>query len=339
MDQHAATELLETATLALGKSTGLRAHFEHIDRDGMDAKLTITAPGGKQTKTFYTEIKKTLNNLTIAQMGRLAGQSPGKIALVAEYVSAPQGEKLRELNIPYLDTAGNAFLNEHGFYVFVQGKKQSVKRERTPRIYRPQGMKLIFAFLTQRGLEQESYRAISMRTGVPTPTVGVFMADLKKAGFLSQRIQTQRQLVRRDELLRRFVEHYTESFRQTLKPVRFRSTKSNRYWWRDLDISQFNAYWGGETGGAKLTKHLHPEVTTIYADSLLPQLQAKYGLIRDDEGDTEILRRFWKTGGIGDVAPPLVVYADLIGNADRRSIETAELIYDRYLAELTETAP
>lgn len=339
MDHHAATELLETAIVALGKSTGLRAHFEHIDRDRIGAKLTITAPGGKRTKTFNAEIKNTLSSSAIAQIATLAGKGPGGVVLVAEYVSALQGEKLRALNIPYFDTAGNAFFNERGFYVLSQGRKQIGKREKTPGIYRPQGMKLIFAFLTQRGLEQESYRAISMRTGVPTPTVGVFMADLKKAGFLTQRIQPQRQLVRRDELLKRFVEHYTEGFRQTLNPVRFRSTKSNRYWWRDLDISQFDAYWGGETGGAKLTKHLHPEAATIYADSLLPQLQAKYGLIRDEEGDTEILRRFWKTGEVGDVAPPLVVYADLIGNADRRSIETAELIYDRYLAELTETTP
>jgi hypothetical protein len=42
-------------------------------------------------------------------------------------------------------------------------------------------------------------------------------------------------------------------------------------------------------------------------------------------------------GEVGDVAPPLVIYADLIATADERNVETAQFIYDRYLAELAET--
>jgi len=134
------------------------------------------------------------------------------------------------------------------------------------------------------------------------------------------------------------VENYGDNFRPTLNPVRFRTTKYDGRWWEDVDISKFHAYWGGETGGAVLTKHLRPEIVTIYSDSLLPRFQAKYGLVRDGNGNVEILKKSWTSGEVDSVAPPLVVYADLVATAEKRNLETAQLIYDRYLADLAEAA-
>jgi hypothetical protein len=77
---------------------------------------------------------------------------------------------------------------------------------------------------------------------------------------------------------------------------------------------------------------------TIYSDSLLPRFQAKYGLVRDGNGNVEILKKSWTSGEVDSVAPPLVVYADLVATAEKRNLETAQLIYDRYLADLAEAA-
>ena len=163
------------------------------------------------------------------------------------------------------------------------------------------------------------------------------MNDLEKAGYLMRGRGNERRIVRRNELFRRWVENYGESFRATLDPVRFRSTKYDGRWWDDAEIEKYDACWGGETGGARLTRHLKPETATVYSDSLLPKLQAQYGLVRDKRGNVEILKKFWKREQeTDDVAPPLVVYADLIITADRRNLETAQMIYDRYLAEFTE---
>lgn len=198
-------------------------------------------------------------------------------------------------------------------------------------------MKLLFAFLTDRELSNKTYRDISAATGVPTPTVGVFMGDLKKAGFLVKRVKNGRLIVRRNELFRRWVENYGESFRPTLNPVRYRSTKYEGRWWEDVEIKEYNAYWGGETGAALMTKHLKPEIATIYSDSQMPRLQAKYGLVRDKSGNVEILQKFWTSGEIGSAAPPMVIYADLMLTADRRNLETAQMIYERYFADTAET--
>lgn len=333
-------EILDKALTALQRQTGLQKEtYSRFDKRGqwVDYKLALRAPQENQTRNYWVEVKKNIGSATISEASFQAAQTSENFALVAEYVSQPQAMKLRELNVSFFDTAGNAYFNEPGLYIFVCGQKAEISREKIPRLFRPPGMKLLFAFLTDSELENESYRRISAATNVPTPTVGVFMADLEKAGFLIKRSGNKRRIVRRDELFKRWLESYGESFRPTLNPVRFQSRKYEGRWWEDIDITKYNACWGGETGGALLTRHLKPATATIYSNSRLPRLQAQYGLVRDERGNIEILEKFWTTGESGDVAPPLVVYADLIATADERNLETARMIYDRYLAELAET--
>ncbi len=91
---------------------------------------------------------------------------------------------------------------------------------------------------------------------------------------------------------------------------------------------------GGEVAAAKLTGHLRPAIKTIYAPTKLARLQVKFRLQPDDKGDTEILKKFWGFGGESprpDTAPALLIYADLITSGDDRNIESAKIIYDRYL--------
>lgn len=340
MNSAAENKILEKALAALAVGTGLQfGHQVHSNKRAIKDGYTIelSTPKKSRPREFRAEVRKILNNAGIAQAALEAERACERRVLVAEYVSQPQAEKLRSLGIQFFDTAGNAYFNEPGLYIFVNGRKAKIRKQITPRLFRPPGMKLIFAFLTERNLENETYRRISAETGVPTPTVGVFMGDLEKAGFLVRNQGNERLIVRRDELFRRWVENYGESFRATLDPIRFRSTKHDGRWWENVEIRKYGAAtWGGEIGGERLTGHLKAETATIYSDSLLPKFQAQYGLVRDSKGNVEILKNFWKHGReAGDNAPPLIVYADLIATADRRNLETAQMIYDRHLTEFT----
>ncbi len=332
-------KIIEKTVAALERQTGLRVEdCRPTDKGGIraDYKFALIAPRENKTHLFLAEVKKRLNNAIIGEAAFRFRSAEEKLVLVTEYVSQPQAEKLRSLDISFFDAAGNAYFNEAGLYVFVSGqrKRREDDREKLPRLFRPPGMKLLFAFLTNPGLENESYRSISVATGVPTATVGVFMKDLENTGYLARRAKNRRSLTRREELFKRFVENYGESFRPTLEPVRFRSKKYEGRWWENVDLKKFKAFWGGETGAAKLTEHLKPQIATVYADSLLPRFQAEYALVRDNKGDVEILKKFWTGGETKNaVAPPLVVYADLIATADERNLETAEIIYERYLAD------
>lgn len=334
-------EILDKAITALQQQTGLlKESYSRFAKRGqwVDYKLSLRTPQENQPREYWAEVKKNINSAAISQAAFQAGQTQEKVVLVTEYISQPQAEKLRRLDVSFFDAAGNAYFNEPGLYIFVTGQKAAIKKKKIPRLFRPPGMKLLFAFFIEAGLENESYRSISAATNVPTPTVGVFMKDLEKAGFLIKGEGNDRRIMRRDELFRRWLENYGESFRPTLNPVRFQSKKYKGRWWENVDITEYDACWGGETGGAILTNHLKPEIATIYSDSLLPRLQAQYSLIRDESGNTEILNKFWTQGETDKTAPPLVVYADLVATADGRNLETAQIIYERYLSDIAKTA-
>ena len=100
------------------------------------------------------------------------------------------------------------------------------------------------------------------------------------------------------------------------------------------------AFWSGEVAARSLSRYLKPQTVTIYAETTLARLQAEYGLRRDANGEIELLRRFWKFEEWDEktlqVAPPLLVYADLLMTADDRNLETAEMIYDQYISRLVE---
>ncbi len=139
-------------------------------------------------------------------------------------------------------------------------------------------------------------------------------------------------------MVKRWTERYPQQLRPKLLLARYSSRKSD--WWKDAHLERFGAFWGGEVAAAKLTQYLRPGVKTIYAAKAILEVQARYALTKDPNGDTEILKTFWafeNESARNEIVPPLLVYADLIASGDDRNLETAEIIYDtqisRFLGE------
>lgn len=333
-------EILKKATQALREQTGLEISYEIPKQSTranhfIDANLTLYLP--KKTIDYMAEIKTRLNEGAIGSALVQAKEISGPFALVSELVTPSQAERLRDLGLTFFDTAGNAYFNEPGLYVFVSGQKVHLSEAQQPlEIFSPAGMRLILALLTTPRLETFDYRTISDDTQIPRTNIGRVMSSLEKAGYLIRRGKQERFLINRKDLIKRWVEAYSESYRPKLKPIRYHSMRTKGRWWEDVDIATYNAVWGGETAAERLTKYLKPQTATIYADSKLTRLQAIHGLVNDEKGEVEILNRFWVSGEVKDCAPPLVVYADLLATADERNLEAARLIYDEYLAPLEE---
>jgi hypothetical protein len=59
------------------------------------------------------------------------------------------------------------------------------------------------------------------------------------------------------------------------------------------------------------------------------------GLRKDPNGVVELLKVFWPIKTVvaqGLYAPPIVVYAELFAIGDDRTIETARMLYEKYIA-------
>ena len=84
-----------------------------------------------------------------------------------------------------------------------------------------------------------------------------------------------------------------------------------------------------------MTGYLKPGVVTVYAHGDVKPLLLKHRLKKDPQGNVEILKTFWTITydwQRADIAPPLLIYADLLAIAEDRTIDTAKRIYDDYLA-------
>ncbi len=335
-------EILRNAVRAFNDETGLVMKYSTPDMHGsrsdhyVDSTLALNFNG--KTLSYAAEIKTNVSDAVIGNAALHAKKINERFALIARYITSTQAQKLRHLGIAFLDTAGNAYVEGSGLHIQVSGKRAKNDVEKPSDIFNPTGMKTLLAFINKPGLEKLDYRTIAEDIGVSRAALGRLMKDLDSAGYLQIHSKRDRYVIRKEELVRRWVEAYSETFRPKLNPIRYKSTKYKGRWWDEINITEYNAAWGGESAGARLTKYLKPQNVTIYADSNLTRFQARYGLVRDETGNVDILRRFWSSGEVNNCAPPLVVYSDLVATADDRNLEAARMIYDKHIAPLTEAA-
>jgi len=342
--RHLEEGVLGQAVRSLRDSTGLQASVRAVESDQPDhADGVVLIGDGTEHWQFYVEVEGLLTSHSLGTA--IAGVSQikrerGPTALVASYVNPSQAQKLRQLGVEFFDTAGNAFLRRKGLYVFITGRKgpDSTREARPARAFNPTGSRLVFVLLCHPGLENNPYRDLARKAGISLGATGWIMSDLKSLGYLTDRGPRGRRLLNRKDLLKRWVAAYPEKLRPKLFVGRYHK-EGERDWWQRAQLP-LQAFWSGEVGARLLTRHIKPQAVTIYAETNLPKLQARYGLRRDEHGEIDLLRKFWMfedwEGKGTQVVPPLLVYADLLMTADERNLETAAILYDRYISRLVE---
>ena len=297
-----------------------------------DALLRLTRDD--KTEVFAAEVKKRLTDATIGAAIHQLEIYPQQGMLVTEYVNPNMAERLRELDMAFFDTVGNAYINTPFVHVFVKGNKldKPLGRIGKTRAFQPTGLKVIFALLCQKAMVNAPYRDIATAAGVALGTVGWVMTDLKEQGYLIDMGKRGRRLTERKRLVQRWVTAWPEQLRPKLIIGRY--TVLEQDWWKRNPIHNYQAYWGGEVAAARLTKYLRPEYQTIYTRGRAADLQVDMKMRKDPAGKVELLKTFWGAGceqPDPELAPPLLVYADLLATGDPRNIETAKLVYEQHL--------
>lgn len=334
--------LLEAAIQALQRTTGIRPELERPaitlhtrNTTDPDAILHLRMPDGRSIGPFAVEIKRRLDR---ANLGQILLQTPrtGLPTLIAtEYVNPRMAETLNARNIPFIDIAGNALINADDVFVYVTGKKvpKDERQARPPtRAFRTTGLKLILALLNDQPLLNAKYREIAEVTGVALGTITNVFNDLEDLGYL-QTVGNHRRLRKLDDLVHKWADAYIETTREKLVIGRYAGPPATQ--WPTIDLAQLGAWWGGEIAAAKITEYLRPETTTLYVTPPAGRLQAKLGLQKDPKGNVELLEAFWAPKmniTRKDCAPYIVVYADLLAIGDDRTIETARMLYEKYIA-------
>jgi hypothetical protein len=73
---------------------------------------------------------------------------------------------------------------------------------------------------------------------------------------------------------------------------------------------------------------------TIYTEEPIQSLIKKMKIVPSRDGNIFIYQKFWKKSEetITQIAPVLLVYADLMTSNDERCLETAGMIYEKYIS-------
>ena len=335
MDKQAQTapDLLATALQRL-QALGLTIKIDRraAQRRQADADARVRIGYGDYEAIYAVELKRGLRpaglGAVIHQLERLGGQG----LLVADYVSPPMAEQLRQRGIAFIDTAGNAFLDQPPLLVWVKGEKSQTDvggEKPIGRAFRAGGLQVLFALICHPEWIELPYREIARHAGVAHGTVGWVMAELPKLGFVAE-LGGRRLLKQRERLLQQWAEFYPRVLRPRLLLGRYRAETLT--WWNTIDAAKYDAVLGGEPAGGRITHYLSPGAATFYADKVDPRMLVDLRLRPDPNGNVDIYRRFWSfKGEHAGLAPAPLVYAELMATGDGRCIETAKMLYDEHL--------
>lgn len=299
--------------------------------------LVFRPRGGKVDRTYGVNPVPVLDTVAVARLIR--DFKPGDDRLVlALHIAGDHARKLKEAGIQFLDAAGNAYIAWPGFFVLITGCDLPADLDvpriaRAPRLFNPTGLHVLFVLLARPEYVARPYREIAAAAGVALGTVGGVMTDMKALGYLLDLGMEGKRLQQRARLLDEWLGAYVRQMFPRRKARRFHA--ENPEWWKTADLRPFNALWGGDVAGDRLTGHLKPGEITVYAKGIPGPLLQAQRMRAEPAGEVILVEAFWNfppTDAEKDTVPPLLVYADLMATGDPRAIETAKLIHDRYLA-------
>ena len=260
------------------------------------------------------------------------------LMVITNHVTPKLAKDFIAEHIPFLDTAGNVYLDEPEATLMITGRDKPALRftDTSSRSTTPKGLVISFALLTQPDLVGEPYRTIADETGVALNTVNLAVDDLIARGLVAKK-GGRRIIADRRRFIEDWVNLYPTRLRPKLGASRFKSARDVS-WWHSDDFVALGALRGGEVAAEALTHEIKPASVTVYADpEEKAALKISARLRPDPRGEVEILESFWpepvedRWGVPPGVAHPLLVYADLIASGDSRNHAVAQTIYERYL--------
>lgn len=338
---------LDRATAAL-QDLGLTVLALELPRDTTEPHMDACIRIGKDKDRidYLVAVKHTVTPATlgaiVAQLRNRTTENGRPTLLVADYLTPPVAEKLRANAQQFADTAGNAYLEGPGLLVYVTGRKPTTTDAvpRTGQALTTNGLKILFALICDQTLAAAPQRTIAAAAGVALGAVPSVLADLQTVGHLLVAGRN-----RRLNATKRLLDEWAFAYARRLRPKTLHAIFTTPHFdtWREWKLDPEQARWGGEPAANLLVRHLTPGVLTIYAEKPQPKLIVEQRIGRIERVPQtglhgEFRKPFWgttlNTGDRTDTVPPPLVYADLLATGDARCIETAQMIYDAYLARL-----
>ena len=325
--------IIQPALKQLQVITGLTANYHEGTNPAIDGWIDLQLPEGNIR--FFACIKNEIKAYQLAEIAMQAQQNTPYIVIANRFYPAIK-EQLKQKGIAYLDTAGNAFLQYQTFLIYIQGNKQIAQQKQdTNRAFTKTGLKAVYYFLLNPAALELPYRTLAEMTGVALGNIKNIMDGLKETGYLFQIEEKKFKLQNRKALLERWIDGYRETLKPTMHLGDFALNNDIRDKLFQEQVNIGEVLLGGEPAAELMTEYLHPEKFTVYTTLAKLDIMRKFRMIPEENGKLKLYKKFWHENPVNrpfqNLAPAILVYADLIITDDPRCIETAQIIYEKYL--------
>jgi hypothetical protein len=339
------TSLVARALDELNGSTGIYGEILPAAIADTDAIIQLQI-GGKKLR-YGCEVKSKVDRYSLLLDLIDRSSTRQKTLLVSSSLSQDMANRCRELGLQFIDTAGNAYINDgKGIYIYVTGRRgnEDVRTVTNDATMTPATLRMMFAFLADPSLLNAPYRDISNQALVSTGAISKGF-DILAARRLIGTAADGKRMIRTPQL---FLNEWASGYASRLKP----KLKKFRFAIDDLDKFRNNwnpglwlSAWGGEVGATYLTKHLQPEECTVYINMedphVLRDMVQQFRLRADPEGRIEVVEMFWNSEYFADgfpMVPPHLIYADLVATQDSRNIAVAQQIASKVVEHVHDTS-
>lgn len=314
-------DVVHIAIENLYQNTGIQGQF--IPDAKLDGMLQLETESIKTN--FLIEVKKEIRSHQLRQLNAY-NHRYNNFMVVAEHIFPKIKEELREMGIAYLEANGNLFTKNKHIYLFIDSnKKATLKRETANRAFTKTGLKVVFHLLNDKLLVNKTQREVADTVGVGLGNIPQVISGLRQTGYLVPFRKQEYVWQNRKELLDRWINAYATELRPKLLKGKYAFKKD----WQTIQLDNKHTVWGGELAADKLTNHLRPENFILYTDEKQKGLITNYHIVPQKNGELEVLEIFWEPKG--EVAPPIIIYADLMLTGGKRNKETAEKIFNEYI--------
>lgn len=347
-------ETLETCVANLRSLEAVK-HLDLREREtglpaGADAKVVLRTNAGQLA--YVVEVKRTVTAAglehVLQQLERYAQGTKAKPLLLSNYISSNLAERLIRAGVNFADAAGNVYLNWPGkLHIQIQGRKpKQIAEAKSERLTQPSGLRVLYALLTQPPENWGAYRNVARASGVALGSIAVVMRELKAKGYLVQEGRDEWRLTQKRKLLDLWVEGYGARLRPNLLLGRYQPGEANlaqtlRVLGSELEDKKISWALTGGFAADILTRHFRGEQLSFFAQEWPVDLTRRLKWLPSDRGAVTVLRKFsplvafnLETPHSQPVAHPLLVYAELIFQGRERELETAKMVYDKYLSSL-----
>lgn len=301
-----------------------------------DEKIDVVLREKEYDLKFNGEVKLLIDKAKLGLIKNQLNRFNNIPLLITWYANPENIDLLKNLEINFIDAAGNAYINVPPLYINIKGNKLDRPKNTkgiTTGKFQTAGLQIIFTLLCNPNLEKNTYREIAQMANVALGTVVFTFKYLENLGYITILKNGDKKLVNKNLLLKEWLTGYPVKIKQKYLVGRYQADDPDLI--GKINIQNFHALFGGETAAAKLTNYLRPLYHTIYIGDKLGEFILKNRLKKNPNGNIILMKKFWNFDDDytkDNLVPAMLTYTELMVTADPRNIETANIIFEHQIA-------